>query len=99
MAIERKTGGYLYRKTRQGGRVVSDYLGIGEVAELYARLDVLDRLERERQQSQWHAERARIEAADELVAEVGRLVHGLVGEELTAAGYHQHKRQWRKRRD
>ncbi len=79
--------------------MVSEYTGKGEYAALLWQADKRIKAEQDAKRAAWQAERARIEAADELVAEVGRVAHRLLTHELTAAGYHQHKRQWRRRRD
>ncbi len=39
----RGNGSYYYRKQRIGGRVVSEYVGQGEVAGLVAQLDAIER--------------------------------------------------------
>jgi len=99
MAIERKAGGYVYRKTRHGRRIVSEYLGKGAYADTLVGLATVERQQQEQQRAAWVAERATIEAADALCDELASVVHDLLTAILTEAGYHQHKRQWRKRRD
>jgi hypothetical protein len=92
---------YYYRKERQGCRVVSTYCGCGEIATLFAELDALDRERRQQERAVNQAARAKFA---ELAATPPELVillaeaRAAVAEALTAAGYHQHKRQWRKRR-
>jgi hypothetical protein len=91
-------GPYYYRKVRRGGRVVSEYIGRGEAAELIAALDIVDRDRRE-------GEAADRRAAREEEAEADARLDGMVREALSAAsarlaelGYHRHKGQWRRRR-
>ena len=98
---ERRGHTYYYRKERQGRHVISTYCGRGEIAALFAELDGLDR--QRRQQEAMERQIARNEFPD-LAAdppELTRLLaeaRAVVAEALTAAGYHQHKREWRKRR-
>ena len=89
---------YLYRKKRVNGRVVSEYIGTGYQAELVARLEAIEsqqaELVRDAERNEHH-QQATIDA--EIKQHGGRLRH-LVNAVLVAAGYHQHKRQWRKKR-
>jgi hypothetical protein len=95
----RQRGGlYFYRKVREGGRVVSEYAGSGAIGALYAALDGSTRAaqaaERAERRAQVEAERAAERDARQLAAECQELA----ALALLAAGYHRHKRQWRKRR-
>jgi hypothetical protein len=98
---ERRGHTYYYRKARQGRRVVSTYCGRVEIATLFAELDALDR--QRRKQNAMERQIARNELAH-LAADPPELTRLLaearaaVAEALTAAGYHQHKREWSKRR-
>ena len=94
----RGRGRYYYHKKRDGGRVVSEYCGRGDLGHmvaaevdsgktLFALLRDLDRAERQEQR-----------AIDAAIDQAGGLVRALMQDALTRAGYHQHKRQWRKRR-
>ena len=96
MAWER---GYYYRVRKRDGRVRREYFGKGEVAELVAQMDAVERERRElaalelRQEkealAQVEAEMKAVEAQTVLVTRVA----------LLAAGFHQHTRgEWRKRR-
>lgn len=95
----RGNGRYYYRKVRRGGRVVSEYVGAGYLAEALAGIDELGVLQRESDAAAW---RATVEDeqrhADEL-AQVDALVKSAVAAVLIANGYHTHRRQWRKKRD
>jgi hypothetical protein len=92
---------YYYEKARQGNRVVSRYIGAGQLAPLVAEINQLDR--ERRQQERWEAQMARNEFA-ELAATPAALTllleqaQSAAAAALVAAGYHQHKRQWRKKR-
>ena len=98
---QRGNNRYYYRSVREGGRVRSEYIGAGKLAPLVAELDQLDR--ERRQQERWEAQRAR-NAFAELAATPDAIILLLeqaqraVAAALVEAGYHQHKRQWRKKR-
>lgn len=90
---------YFYRSRRVGGRVVAEYVGAGELAELVAAGVECGRASRraaratERELRQ--AEREWQEAAERLVSDA----LGLATWIMQAAGYHRHDRgPWRKRR-
>lgn len=89
---------YYYRKRREGDRVVSEYVGGGVVASLSEYQDKRERAEREAADLQQRAAHLSIERIDQQLDEFSELVDLLVKAELLAMGYHQHKRQWRRRR-
>lgn len=92
---------YYYEKTREGDKVVSRYIGAGRLAPMVAEINQLGK--ERRQQERWEAQRARNEFA-ELAATPEDLTllleqaQSAAAAALQAAGYHQHKRQWRKKR-
>src|SRR3954467_14164341 len=89
---------YYYRSIRQGGRVVSEYVGGGETAALIAALETAERDKREVAAADWRAERARLVAEDRAQAERFDQVEILVRLLLEAAGFHRHNRgEWRRR--
>jgi hypothetical protein len=90
--------GYYYRSRKVNGRVIREYVGRGRVAELVAQLDAVNRKEREARAAAWRAEKARLDALDASVAALIQLTDLLTRAALQAAGYHQHKRQWRRKR-
>ncbi len=92
--------GYYYRARKVNGRVVKEYVGAGQVAELAADLDNCERAERERQRAADRADRAEVERLAGAVVEFNDLAESLARAALLASGYHQHKRgEWRKRRE
>jgi len=95
----RGNGRYYYRKVRDGGRVKSEYIGAGIVAEAYARLDEIDRHERQRAAAEWRTTVERERQSIAALAQVDELVKSAVAAVLIANGYHTHKRQWRRKRD
>ena len=100
MAWEDRGGrSYYYRKVRRGGRVVSEYVGTGPLAEALVRLDQLDRQKRERERDLERRERERIEKLDRMVEDVQDVARALTRAMLLVEGYHTHKGTWRKQRD
>ena len=94
----RGNGRYYYRKVRDGGRVRSEYIGAGLAAEMLAEVDEFDR---QRRQLEDEARRAEVDAERHTaatLAEVDRMVQDLTAAALIAAGYHAHRRQWRRQR-
>ena len=94
----RGNGRYYYRKVRDGGRVRSEYIGAGLVAEALADIDGDARHDAEVQR---RARRAEVDAERRTaaaLAEVDRMVQTMTAAALIAAGYHTHRRQWRRAR-
>ncbi|MGH9943932.1 MAG: hypothetical protein ACRD9R_16425 [Pyrinomonadaceae bacterium] len=94
----RKGREYYYRKERDGGRVRSVYVGRGVVAGLIARLDALDRDEREEQRLLARMEQSQFEAQDAALARLAELAEAVAAGVLLVTGHHTHKRQWRRKR-
>ncbi len=99
MGWEKREGrAYYYQKIRVGRQVKSKYLGRGETARNFA-----DQVQHRRQErasekavfDEWRAEEARL---DLTLDAWGREIMSAVHTAYTAAGYHQHKGQWRRRR-
>jgi hypothetical protein len=95
---QRGDGFYYYRKRREGRRVVSEYIGRGELAEAIAALDELDRERREVEQEDWRLEREAILSIAKAGTEAQEVILTLTRAWLLAQGYHTHKGQWRRRR-
>ncbi len=98
MGWETRNGSlYYYRKERSAGRVRSVYVGQGEIAVLIAQLDAMKRDEDEAQQIKERQERRAFDALDKSIDDLAHLLSTLTDAVLITAGFHQHKRQWRKR--
>ncbi len=90
---------YYYRKTREHGRVRSEYVAAGAMALFFAALD-----EERREEAREETEAERVELA-ELAVEEARIagyleaVDKAVSDALRTAGYHRPSRklQWMKR--
>jgi hypothetical protein len=90
---------YYYRSVRRGGRVTSEYRGAGQIAELAASLDAVQRERREAERQAERAEREADERQEAAVAEWFDRIEALTRIAIEAAGYHRHRRgEWRRTR-
>ena len=89
---------YYYLSKRINGRVVTRYQGAGAAADLLSRFAALARDRRETEAADRRAK------DDEFRGRTARYrtwldgVAGIVADALRAAGWHQHRREWRRRR-
>lgn len=96
----RERGGRYYtRSKREDGRVVREYVGTGEIAELLAHADEAIRRNREAERARGCAELDRVEGLVAPVLEMDDAVKVLVRASFVAVGYHRHKGEWRVGRD
>ncbi len=95
---DRNGRSYYYRKERDGSRVKSVYVGRGETAGLIAQFEALQSDEREEKLALARLERERVEEQDTELDALGEIIRELAAATLIAHGYHQHKREWRRRR-
>jgi hypothetical protein len=93
-----KGGRYYTRSRKIGGRVLREYVGGGELGKLAAAVDADARALRAEKAAVWKAEKARLESLEGNVMALDELAGLLARAALVAAGYHQHKRQWRRKR-
>jgi hypothetical protein len=89
---------YAYRSVRRNGRVTSEYRGSGEFALFVEWMDALDREDSELERVERGADHERLDAAERALTDYSEHVEALTRAALFAAGFHLHKRQWRKRR-
>ena len=93
-----RRGSYHYRSRREAGRVVTDYLGRSGVGQLVARLDEIEREEREEERLK-HLQRMEFDSQlDKNVQIATDAIRGLTEAVLLCSGHHTHKGQWRKLR-
>lgn len=91
--------GYYYRARKVSGRVVRQYLGAGDFAQLAYHSDALERQSREEAAAAVRREKAALAALDAKARESLEATRAVARAALMAAGYHQHKRsEWRKKR-
>jgi hypothetical protein len=92
--------GYYYRVRKVNGRVVREYFGSGEVAELVARTDALKRGRRQREALKKRQEKDELKALDDDLKAVNERIDLAARAALLAAGFHLHKRgECRRRRE
>ena len=100
MAWEERNGkSYYYQKRREGGQVVSQYIGTGYLATLAAQLDQIEQQSQADAREEWHRQQAKQAALDSEIAEYARLVQTITAAVLLASGCHRPKRQWRVKRE
>ena len=81
-----------YHKYRDGGHVMSAYMGSGARAQRFVQLFQLARSKRK-------AQREQDAQLDQVLGELERMAYALTRATLLAEGFHTHKGQWRKHRD
>lgn len=96
---QRGNRSYYYRKRWEDGRCVSVYVGAGETADVLSACEFYRRAEEAQAREAERAYRAELEACDEALAELERLTCELTRAVLITNGYHQHKGQWRRKRE
>lgn len=94
----RPHGTYYYRSRRVGDRVVHEYRGNGEAAVLEAEEDEAARTERRAQLEAVRVHNATLRAVGERLDEHLSIAREAAARLLEAAGLHQHRGQWRRRR-
>jgi hypothetical protein len=96
---QRGNNQYYYRKEREGSKVKSVYVGRGEVAHMVSKLQSssaeLEKLMRAKRTIE-ALESERVEGALDRAIE---LIQLFTQAELLTAGFHTHKRQWRRKRN
>ncbi len=99
MAWEDRNGRqYYYSKSRQDGRVISQYLGAGEIGGLAATLERARQAERAAERAERRRQIEADQALDREITEVAKLVQTVTAVALLAGGCHRPKRQWRVKR-
>jgi len=101
MAWEQRGGcRYYYQSERdEEGRVKKRYIGAGEIAELVAHADETRRHNREARRAKEREELERLQTADAELEEFCKAVDTITTAVLVAAGYRNHKGEWRLRRN
>jgi hypothetical protein len=89
---------YFYKCKREGSRVKTTYFGAGESGLVMAQIISLERLEKATVRSEHQAEREEFEAEDRAVSDWFEDVQVVADAAMVAAGFHDHKGQWRRKR-
>jgi hypothetical protein len=99
VAWEKRRGRFFYyRSVRVGNRVKKIYVGRGPAAEQAASEAAEAKARRAAERAEVDEFEAVMVAADQRSATVNEGTKRLVDAGLSACGYHQHRRQWRRRR-
>jgi hypothetical protein len=100
MAWENRNGTlYYYRKRREGKQVISEYIGGGLLGYIAETFDMEDREETDFKRAELREQKALSRAIDIQVDELEKYTRAITRACLLLAGYHVHKRQWRKLRN
>lgn len=94
----RKGKRYFYRSERISGRVISHYIGNGELAQIIDQFGQMRQEERELERAAEREYYAEFEAEDAEVERIEEMVSLLMKGALIADGFHQLKRIWRRKR-
>ncbi len=95
---QRGNNRYYYRKERDGSRVKSIYVGRGEIAHMVSDLQTSSTLFEKAIGIAHPSELEQAKEQDAKIEQACQLIDVITQASLLAAGFHQHKRQWRKRR-
>jgi len=100
MGWEQRNGQrYYYRKKREGGRVVSEYVGTGEIAGLLFALDQSEYEERQKNRAEWKRRKDEAEKLAKDSKSLALFTRHILRACLLVKGYHPHKGQWRKKQN
>jgi len=89
---------YYYRKKRRAGKVRSEYIGAGPVAELWASIDESEHQEHAVKRNADRRTRQAEAEIDRQLDDLESAIVSITAATLCAAGFHNHKGQWRKKR-
>ena len=96
---QRGTNSYYYKKEREGSKVKSVYVGRGEVAQMVSKLHSSSTDLEKLMQSEKPIEAKELERAEATLDRAIELTQLYTQATLLVAGFHTHKRQWRRKRD
>jgi hypothetical protein len=100
MGLERRGNRiYYYRKRRVGDRVISEYVGGGQLAHTAKEMDDIDATKK---RIAMDGSQQALEKENMLTDQIGHAFAGvdrLLKAEMLRLGYHQHSRTWRRRRN
>jgi len=95
---KRGSGQYYYRKKRVNGRVVSEYMGTGILAEATQMLDQMESENKRMQEQKAKDEQEQDAAIDQAIDQNLESIGELIGSVLSDWGYRKVKGEWRKTR-
>ncbi len=88
-----------YRNVRRGGKPRKEYVASGVAAELVADVNEAAKEKKQRHKEAEEQFREQLKRADESILELEVESNMIVHAALHVAGYHQHKREWRRKRE
>ena len=94
---KRRNGYYYYRKRRVNGRVCSEYVGRGDVAQISVELIQNDQRDRMTGREALRCAQQDEKEIDRQLATAEAAIYAITDAKLSAEGYHKHKGQWRRR--
>ncbi len=95
---KRGSGQYYYRKKRVNGRVVSEYVGSGILAEATQMLDQVEKGKADLEKAEQQIDKEQAAAIDQAIDQNLVSIGDLIKSTLIAYGYHKVKGEWRKKR-
>jgi len=96
---QRGNNRYYYKKEREGSRVKSVYVGRGEIAQMISEIQSSSPLLEKLARTTKSPDGVISAKADATLKQVLDLVELITQAALLTAGFHAHKRQWRRKRD
>src|SRR5688572_2080240 len=96
---QRGNNRYYYRKERDGSRVKSTYVGRGEIAHMVAQIQSSSPLLKRVARSLRSPDQIKLEKAEAALKQTNELIGLITQATLLSAGFHTHKRQWRRTRN
>ena len=96
---QRGTNRYYYKKEREDSKVKSVYVGRGEIAHMVAQLQSSSPLIERFARSMKAPQQVQQEKAEAALEQASDLIELITEASLLAAGFHTHKRQWRRMRN
>jgi hypothetical protein len=96
---QRGNNSYYYKKEREGSRVKSVYVGRGEIAHMVAQLQSSSPLLERFARTMKSPEVIQAEKAEAALDQASDLIELITEASFLAAGFHTHKRQWRRMRN
>ena len=100
MAFEQRgSGRYYYQKKRVGVRVISEYIGGGQIGELYEMSAQYKAIKAEKERELQEMDRSLFEEPDNHLDVLAKLSDAVVSGYLLLNGFHKQQRTWRKKRN
>lgn len=94
---KRRNGYYYYRKRRVNGRVRSEYVGRGAIAQISVEIIQNDQRDRKTGREALRCAQQAEKEIDRQLAIAEAAIYAITDAKLSVEGYHKHKGQWRRR--